>query len=289
MSAYPGEELRKVITDQIHGGRCDCDVDWCRAAADRVMVALSDHDRQLRADTLNELADNLVRLLATHEGSIATVIRAQAAAALAAPVGACGACASGADVPADLHTGCALAAPAESAQAPEKAIAGALRSTIDAHGPITEEWVGSAAKRITHQLAVLSDHDRQLRADHTLQLAYEMPSTYSVASSFGSDWLRDRALEMGAIPCGAQSRPIWRPDSLLTCWLPPGHPDEQHHDTKRGYYFDSDVRADALAAPVEPCSHPSWQWSEERLDVICPSCGQSAPPKPGALQQETDQ
>ncbi len=34
----------------------------------------------------------------------------------------------------------------------EKAIAGALRSTIDAHGPITRERIGSAVKRITGQL-----------------------------------------------------------------------------------------------------------------------------------------
>lgn len=30
----------------------------------------------------------------------------------------------------------------------EREIGGALKSTIDAHGPITEQWVGSAAKRI---------------------------------------------------------------------------------------------------------------------------------------------
>lgn len=29
-----------------------------------------------------------------------------------------------------------------------KAISGALKSQIDAHGPITKEWVGSATKRI---------------------------------------------------------------------------------------------------------------------------------------------
>lgn len=30
----------------------------------------------------------------------------------------------------------------------ESAIAGALKQAIDAHGPITKEWIGSAAKRI---------------------------------------------------------------------------------------------------------------------------------------------
>ena len=29
-----------------------------------------------------------------------------------------------------------------------KIVAGALRCTIDAHGPITKEWIGSASKRI---------------------------------------------------------------------------------------------------------------------------------------------
>jgi len=30
----------------------------------------------------------------------------------------------------------------------QRAVAGALRSTIDAHGPITRKWVGSAVKRV---------------------------------------------------------------------------------------------------------------------------------------------
>jgi hypothetical protein len=35
----------------------------------------------------------------------------------------------------------------------ERAIVGALRDQIRAHGPITPEWIGSAAKRILGQLA----------------------------------------------------------------------------------------------------------------------------------------
>jgi hypothetical protein len=35
----------------------------------------------------------------------------------------------------------------------ERAIVGALRDQIKAHGPITPEWIGSAAKRILGQLA----------------------------------------------------------------------------------------------------------------------------------------
>lgn len=34
----------------------------------------------------------------------------------------------------------------------ERQVAGALRSTIDAHGPITPQWIGSAAKRVTAQI-----------------------------------------------------------------------------------------------------------------------------------------
>lgn len=34
----------------------------------------------------------------------------------------------------------------------ERQVIGALRSTIEAHGPITKEQIGSAAKRIAGQL-----------------------------------------------------------------------------------------------------------------------------------------
>lgn len=34
----------------------------------------------------------------------------------------------------------------------ERLVAGALRSCIEAHGPITPEWIGSAAKRVISQL-----------------------------------------------------------------------------------------------------------------------------------------
>jgi hypothetical protein len=39
----------------------------------------------------------------------------------------------------------------------ERAIVGALRNAIDAHGPITPEWTGSAAKRVRCQLAALTE------------------------------------------------------------------------------------------------------------------------------------
>jgi hypothetical protein len=35
----------------------------------------------------------------------------------------------------------------------ERAIVGALRDQIKAHGPITPEWIGSAAKRVVGQMA----------------------------------------------------------------------------------------------------------------------------------------
>jgi len=42
----------------------------------------------------------------------------------------------------------------------EKAIAGALKSTIEAHGPITEEWVASSAKRV---IAAIKQWNKQQR------------------------------------------------------------------------------------------------------------------------------
>lgn len=43
----------------------------------------------------------------------------------------------------------------------EKQIAGALRSTIDAHGPITREWIGSATKRI---ISLLKEREQAARS-----------------------------------------------------------------------------------------------------------------------------
>lgn len=43
----------------------------------------------------------------------------------------------------------------------EKQIAGVLRSTIDAHGPITRVWIGSAAKRI---ISLLKARERAERS-----------------------------------------------------------------------------------------------------------------------------
>lgn len=43
----------------------------------------------------------------------------------------------------------------------EKIIAGALKSTINVHGPITPEWIGSASKRIYGQLRGLAKLQRK--------------------------------------------------------------------------------------------------------------------------------
>lgn len=45
----------------------------------------------------------------------------------------------------------------------ERIVVGCLRATILAHGPITEEWIGSAAKRVAAQLIadVQQDIDRE--------------------------------------------------------------------------------------------------------------------------------
>jgi hypothetical protein len=42
----------------------------------------------------------------------------------------------------------------------ERRIAGALRSTIDAHGPITKMWIGSATKRVVSEIKVLEREER---------------------------------------------------------------------------------------------------------------------------------
>jgi len=42
----------------------------------------------------------------------------------------------------------------------EKRIADALRQTIEAHGPITKEWIGSASKRV---VAAVKEHNRAVR------------------------------------------------------------------------------------------------------------------------------
>lgn len=43
----------------------------------------------------------------------------------------------------------------------EKQISGALRSCIDAHGPITKEFIGSAAKRIYNGCIHLADSEEK--------------------------------------------------------------------------------------------------------------------------------
>jgi hypothetical protein len=42
----------------------------------------------------------------------------------------------------------------------ERRVAGALRSTIDAHGPITKQWIGSATKRIVSEIKALEREER---------------------------------------------------------------------------------------------------------------------------------
>lgn len=49
----------------------------------------------------------------------------------------------------------------------EREIAGALKNTINAHGPITEEWVASAAKRIKHALRESMKRERDAIAKTT--------------------------------------------------------------------------------------------------------------------------
>lgn len=44
----------------------------------------------------------------------------------------------------------------------ESRIAGAIKSCIDAHGPITKEWTGSAAKRAMSEfVSYLKEKDEQ--------------------------------------------------------------------------------------------------------------------------------
>lgn len=49
--------------------------------------------------------------------------------------------------------GCILGLMPQEQESLERAIVGALRATIKDHGPITPEWIGSAAKRIVGQIA----------------------------------------------------------------------------------------------------------------------------------------
>jgi hypothetical protein len=49
----------------------------------------------------------------------------------------------------------------------EREIAGALKNTIDAHGPITEDWIPSAAKRIKHALREAMKRERDAIAATT--------------------------------------------------------------------------------------------------------------------------
>lgn len=51
----------------------------------------------------------------------------------------------------------------------ERAIAGALRSAIHDHGPITPEWIGSAVKRIVGQLRNVRASDVAEPADTTAE------------------------------------------------------------------------------------------------------------------------
>lgn len=43
----------------------------------------------------------------------------------------------------------------------ESRLAGALKNTIDAHGPITKDWVASAAKRMYGTLKALAREQRK--------------------------------------------------------------------------------------------------------------------------------
>ena len=49
----------------------------------------------------------------------------------------------------------------------KREISGALKATIAAHGPITEEWVGSAAKRIAGMLRAEMKRERDAIARTT--------------------------------------------------------------------------------------------------------------------------
>ena len=42
-------------------------------------------------------------------------------------------------------------------------VVGALRTTINAHGPITEQFIGSAAKRITHAVLAAQQERGDIR------------------------------------------------------------------------------------------------------------------------------
>jgi len=52
-----------------------------------------------------------------------------------------------------MAPGCIIGLMPEEQESLERAVVGALRSMFHAHGPITPEWFGSAAKRIVKQLA----------------------------------------------------------------------------------------------------------------------------------------
>lgn len=42
----------------------------------------------------------------------------------------------------------------------ERIVSGELRNTIKAHGPISDQWIGSATKRIVHQLCAYLTTDQ---------------------------------------------------------------------------------------------------------------------------------
>lgn len=54
----------------------------------------------------------------------------------------------------------------------ERAIVGALMDTINAHGPITRQWIGSAAKRVAGNLPALRaapPSEREVRLEEALK------------------------------------------------------------------------------------------------------------------------
>jgi len=66
----------------------------------------------------------------------------------------------------------------------ERMVSGALRSCIDAHGPITRHRIGSAAKRIAHQIAADLAGRREF---------YDVPEDTRIVRIYrNGSWLEDR-------------------------------------------------------------------------------------------------
>lgn len=64
----------------------------------------------------------------------------------------------------------------------ERAIVGALTDTINAHGPITRQWIGSAAKRVAGNLPALRaapPSEREAKLEEALReiAEWQMPRT----------------------------------------------------------------------------------------------------------------